>query len=128
MNDIEHPRHYNSHPSGVECIDVNEYMTANMAAAFKYLMRWEHKGLKAENLKKAAFYMRREVNRKSAVVLRIPFEAYEKAEKIIFHETDPIIKSAMKAIVEWHLARGCEIEIMRRAYEAIEAKAEGIKE
>ena len=34
---VNHPRHYTSHRSGVECIDVVEHMTFNVGNAVKYL-------------------------------------------------------------------------------------------
>jgi hypothetical protein len=42
---VQRPRHYNNHPSGVECIEIMEHMTANLANAFKYGWRG---GLKIE--------------------------------------------------------------------------------
>lgn len=42
---VNHPVHYNSHPSGVECITVIRHMPADIAAAVKYLWR---QGLKPE--------------------------------------------------------------------------------
>lgn len=59
---VDHPKHYNSHPSGVECITVVEHMTFNIGNAIKYLWRADHKnGL--EDLKKAEWYVRREIER-----------------------------------------------------------------
>jgi len=51
---VNHPRHYNQHPSGIECIDVVEHMSFNIGNAIKYLWR---AGLKdnALNSSKAAF-------------------------------------------------------------------------
>ena len=61
---VDHPAHYNSHPSGVECITVVEHMTFNIGNAIKYLWRADHKnGL--EDLKKAEWYVRREIERLS---------------------------------------------------------------
>ncbi len=42
---INHPKHYNSHPSGVECITITRHMTFNVGNAIKYLWR---AGLKFE--------------------------------------------------------------------------------
>ena len=40
MNDpVNHPKHYTSDPSGVECIDVVEHRTFNVGNAMKYLWR-----------------------------------------------------------------------------------------
>lgn len=61
---INHPKHYNSHPSGVECITIVEQFNFNIGNAIKYLWR---SGLKTENpvedLKKALWYVQREINR-----------------------------------------------------------------
>jgi len=36
---VDHPQHYNNHPSGVECITIIEWYPANTAMAMKYLWR-----------------------------------------------------------------------------------------
>jgi len=62
IDPVNHPVHYNAHPSGVECITVVEHMTFNVGNAIKYLWRADHKnGL--EDLKKAEWYIRREIER-----------------------------------------------------------------
>ena len=38
-NGINHPSHYNKHPSGVECIDIIRHHSHNVGAAIKYLWR-----------------------------------------------------------------------------------------
>ena len=62
---INHPSHYTSHPSGVECIDVVEHMTFNAGNAVKYLWRAGLKGgaPRLEDLKKARWYIDRELQR-----------------------------------------------------------------
>jgi hypothetical protein len=61
-DNVNHPKHYNSHPSGVECIIVTEHMNFNVGNAMKYLWRTDHKnGL--EDLKKARWYIDREIQR-----------------------------------------------------------------
>lgn len=58
------PSHYRDHPSGVECIDIVEHFPFNLGNAIKYLWR---AGLKnpdpAEDLRKAAWYIQREIKR-----------------------------------------------------------------
>ena len=66
MSNVDHPKHYTQHPSGVECITVVEHMSFNIGNAIKYLWRADHKnGL--EDLKKAAWYVQREISRVSEV-------------------------------------------------------------
>lgn len=61
---VNHPPHYNSHPSGIECITVVEHMTFNVGNAIKYLWRADHKADTVEDLRKAAWYIDREINRR----------------------------------------------------------------
>jgi hypothetical protein len=61
---VNHPSHYTSHPSGVECIEITEHMNFCLGNAIKYIWR---AGLKKkdplEDLKKARFYIDREIKR-----------------------------------------------------------------
>ena len=36
---VDHPRWYNAHPSGVETIEIFEHLPANLATALKYVWR-----------------------------------------------------------------------------------------
>lgn len=60
---VNHPRHYNVHPSGVECIDVVEHMSFNLGNAVKYVWRAGEKGDHIEDLKKAVWYVNREIQK-----------------------------------------------------------------
>lgn len=62
---VNHPKHYTSHPSGVECITVTEHMSFNVGNAIKYLWRADEKGAPIEDLRKAAWYVEREIARRS---------------------------------------------------------------
>lgn len=62
---VNHPEHYNRHPSGVECIDIVRHMNFNLGNVIKYLWR---AGLKEGNadiqdLEKAKWYLEDEINR-----------------------------------------------------------------
>lgn len=63
---IDHPPHYTSHPSGVECITVTEHMGFNLGNAVKYIWRADLKADAIEDLRKAAWYINREINRRTA--------------------------------------------------------------
>ena len=65
QENVNHPKHYNSHPAGIECIDIIRHYTCDIANAIKYLWR---AGLKVElgkddaekeieDLKKALWYI-----------------------------------------------------------------------
>jgi hypothetical protein len=61
---VNHPPHYTSHPSGVECIQVTEHMNFCLGNTIKYLWRAEEKGSTIEDLKKARWYLDREIQRR----------------------------------------------------------------
>lgn len=60
---VNNPPHYNSHPSGVECITVTEHFSFCLGNAIKYLWRAGLKGDALEDLKKARWYIEREISR-----------------------------------------------------------------
>ncbi len=61
---VNHPTHYTQHPSGVECITVTEYMSFCVGNAIKYLWRADYKDDAIEDLKKARWYIDREIKRR----------------------------------------------------------------
>lgn len=63
-NSVEHPVHYTSHPSGIECITVTEHMNFCLGNAMKYIWRAGLKGDAIEDLRKARFYIDREIERR----------------------------------------------------------------
>ena len=65
-SDPTNPDHYKSHPSGVECITVTEWMTFNLGNATKYIWRAGMKGDAIEDLEKSVWYIRREIARLEA--------------------------------------------------------------
>lgn len=62
---INHPSHYTSHPSGVECIDITEHMGFNLGNVVKYVWRADVKGSAIDDLRKAVWYLEREIARRS---------------------------------------------------------------
>jgi hypothetical protein len=65
-DNVNHPPHYKAHPSGVECITVTEHFNFNVGNAIKYLWRSGLKGALIEDLKKARWYVDREIQRLEA--------------------------------------------------------------
>lgn len=62
-DNINHPPHYNNHPSGVECIEIVEYFPFCVGNAIKYLWRAGLKGDALEDLRKARWMIEREIQR-----------------------------------------------------------------
>jgi len=62
---VNNPSHYTSHPSGIECIQITEHMNFNLGNALKYIWRADLKNDAIEDLKKAEFYIKRELKRRN---------------------------------------------------------------
>lgn len=62
---VNQPAHYRRHASGIECIQVTEHMNFCMGNAMKYLWRCGEKGDPIEDLKKARWYLDREIARRT---------------------------------------------------------------
>lgn len=61
---VNHPKHYTSHPSGVECIQITEHFGFNLGNVIKYLWRAEEKGAPIQDLEKARWYLDREIEKR----------------------------------------------------------------
>lgn len=58
---VNHPPHYTSHPSGIECIEITQHMGFNLGNALKYIWRCDLKKDAIEDLEKAQWYIRQEI-------------------------------------------------------------------
>ena len=82
MSNVEHPHHYNCHPSGIECIEIARHMDFNLGNVLKYI--WRHGQKKSDNegvlekaiedLEKASWYLNDEIEMLKAL--------YEKKESL----------------------------------------------
>lgn len=61
---VNHPKHYTSHPSGIECITVTKHMGFCLGNAIKYIWRADLKGDAVEDLEKAEWYLNCEIERR----------------------------------------------------------------
>lgn len=70
-DNVNHPSHYNSHPSGIECIEIARHHNFNVGNAIKYLWRaglkseegMEDTDKQIEDLNKAIWYIQDEIKR-----------------------------------------------------------------
>ena len=68
---VNHPAHYNSHPSGIECIEIARHHNFNIGNTIKYLWRaglkseegMEYTDKQVEDLNKAIWYIKDEIKR-----------------------------------------------------------------
>lgn len=62
---VDHPRHYNQSPSGIETIEIIEHLPANLSNAVKYIWRCGLKQTETplRDLQSAKWYTEREIRR-----------------------------------------------------------------
>ena len=63
VDNVNYPPHYRAHASGVECIEITEHMNFCLGNAIKYIWRAGLKKDAVEDLKKAVWYVNREIKR-----------------------------------------------------------------
>lgn len=63
MKDMINPDHYKSHPSGVECIQITQWMGFLEGSAIKYIWRAGLKDDKVQDLKKALWYIQKLIDK-----------------------------------------------------------------
>jgi hypothetical protein len=65
VDQVNHPLHYTTHPSGIEAIEITRHMGFNLGNAIKYIWRAGIKDEKKtiQDLEKAIFYIKDEINK-----------------------------------------------------------------
>jgi len=68
---VNHPPYYNTHPSGVECIDIIQHFPFNTGTAMKYLWREGLKNSEAseKELRKAIWYIEQEIKKRKEFII-----------------------------------------------------------
>lgn len=107
FDNVNHPSHYVSHPSGVETINITREFEFALGNAWKYLMRFRYKGKPKEDLEKAVWYMNDYMCHRNLYAdfsvkhdLSKTEELINNARKVIAAEKIPEVKHAMRAILE----------------------------
>ncbi len=67
MNAVKHPKHYTTHPSGIECIQITKFMNFCLGNAIKYIWRADLKNDAIEDLQKAKQYIDFEIEKRKQI-------------------------------------------------------------
>lgn len=62
---VSAPKHYTSHPSGVECVTITRHMGFNLGNAMKYIWRADLKNDAVQDLQKAIWYVQDEIMKRT---------------------------------------------------------------
>lgn len=104
---INHPPHYQD-DSGVECIEVTQWMPFCTGNCFKYLYRAGKKGSAFDDLKKAKWYAERAEKRQETWSSDLPPYFYDNINAIA-QSRKGNIRYAMEGMVakHWHYVIAC---------------------
>lgn len=72
---VDHPKHYTSHPSGIECIEISQHMNYCLGNVIKYVWRADLKNAALTDLKKAQWYLDREIRRREQLLADLCYES-----------------------------------------------------
>lgn len=121
-DNVDKPIHYNTHPSGIEAIEITAYLPFCEGNAFKYLFRCGKKSNLIEDVKKARFYIQHVLkgNFVEIPIRNLPYEFFNKVLQVWKMEDNPYLAEALKSIAMsvWSLSRE---EDMRSALKIVEA-------
>lgn len=82
------PSYYRKHPSGIECIDIKEWLPSNLGDCLKYLWRAGEKAPREVDVGKALWYAKREAHRLNALSQRLESAAAVLARRVLPYEPD----------------------------------------
>lgn len=80
---VNHPPHYNQHPSGIECIEIVRELPHCLGSATKYVWRYEDKSDPIEDLDKALWYLNDVLGHDSAGVPPTTPKFQDRINKVI---------------------------------------------
>ena len=104
FDEVERPKHYNNHPSGVESIDINEYLDYCLGCVWKYTMRFRDKGTPLKDLKKGLWYAQRSQAQGHSRILQvsesmdIEYKVESYVKSVVIAEPDTRAKDIFNSI------------------------------
>lgn len=104
-NEVYHPKHYTSHPSGIETIELTANQSFLVGNAIKYLARYNLKGTPEQDLRKAIFYIERaieqHVDRDEVSQKNMPWAYEPLVIKWMKAEKNPFVASAVGSLCSY---------------------------
>lgn len=126
MSLVNHPAHYNNHPSRIEAIDIIENFNFCLGNAFKYIFRYQLKG-GSEDLNKALWYLERQVSSSPLNVFTPNEELLNKAEALIRAEGNKDLKTIYQNIFSYQF-EGAHPKVIWESIEILRKLERGVRE
>lgn len=104
-DEINKPKHYRSHESGIEAIEVTRWLNFDLGNCWKYCMRYRDKGTPKKDLGKAVWYLNDfkehfiDYKNDSIIIHKIPEEIISKMIAISEAEPREEIKRVFELLI-----------------------------
>lgn len=106
LQEVNNPKHYQTHESGIEAIEITRYLIGDLSNAWKYGMRYEDKNVPKKDLYKLSWYLTdfREnqtmnVGISTVQIPNVPDEVMVKMQRVIEFEPVEEVKEIFKEIL-----------------------------
>lgn len=102
--EVNQPKHYKTHESGIEAIEITRWLPADLSNAWKYAMRYQDKGTPKKDLKKMIWYLRDFISHftdrfgRTIIEIRIPDEIMNQMFNVEISEPVKEISSVFREI------------------------------
>lgn len=104
-DEVNHPKHYTSHPSGIETISLTANQSFFVGNAIKYLTRYNLKGTPEQDLRKTIFYIERaieqHIDRNEAGQKNLSWQYEDVVIKWMKAEKNPFVASAVGSLCSY---------------------------
>lgn len=94
---VDHPTHYNTHPSGLECIQVIREMSVSPGLTVKHLWRVGQKDETRQDLEKALWYAE-DWRRQAVQLAHVTSKGKGLLERVIIAEPSPVMRELYTSI------------------------------
>ena len=121
-DEVNIPKHYRTHESGIEAIEITRYLIGDLSNAWKYGMRYEDKNTPKKDIKKLCWYLRDfkehfiDFNNECTANVEVPLFVRDKMIKVIDTEPVIVIRSAFEQIYTIVMAGGL---LFPKAYDKV---------
>jgi hypothetical protein len=102
--EVNIPKHYRTHESGIEAIEITRYLLGDLSNAWKYAMRYEDKNTPKKDIKKLCWYLKDfkenfiDFNNECTANVEVPLAVRDKMIKVIDTEPVIVIRTAFEQI------------------------------
>ena len=110
--EVNEPKHYRSHESNIEAIEITRWLQFDLGNCWKYCMRYRDKGTPKKDLMKALWYIKDfnkyfiDYNNDSTFIHKIPENILDKMFKVIDAEPKMEIKHMFEQILGLTVQKG----------------------